>query len=331
MKKWLYVILLFTIFITGYIEVNASSGQLKKASIKTCNDVTYGQHSSDNHWHVAEYKDGRYYALGSAIYNNPCDSSNIITNSASNSSSNTITNSGSNSGSNTITNSGIDSSSNTITNNGSNNNSNVELDIPQQEKIKSSDNTLKEIIIDDKSFDMTDDIEYYTTKEKVIIKAITNDEKAIYEIKNNSILSIGENIISIEVKAEDGTIKNYNIKVIRERILSSDIGLKVIIDDEEVKFDNYKAIVYVGSTATNIDLDYTLNDEKSRIEMDKLDTLKTGDNELKIKVKAEDGTEQIYEITIHKYSHREGIISIIISFALLGSIGYGIYFVIKRR
>ena len=142
MKKWLYVILLFTIFITGYIEVNASSGQLKKASIKTCNDVTYGQHSSDNHWHVAEYKDGRYYALGSAIYNNPCDSSN------------TITNSGSNSGSNTITNSGTDSSSNTITNNGSNNNSNVELDIPQQEEIKSSDNTLKEIIIDDKSFEI---------------------------------------------------------------------------------------------------------------------------------------------------------------------------------
>lgn len=316
MKKSLYVILLITMMPT---LVFAHPGRTDSSGCHYCrtNCAKYGLSNGEYHCHN-----------GSSSSN---DSSNIAPDNDSNSSYNTITNNDSNSNSNTTTNNGSNNSSNTMTNNDSNNSSNIEIDTSQQEEIKSSNNTLKEIIIDDKSFDMTDYIEYSTTKEKVSIKATTNDEKATYEIKNNSILSIGENIITIEVKAEDGTIRIYNIKVIRERILSSDIGLKVIIDDEEVKFDNYKAIVYVSSTATNINFDYALNDEKSRIEMDKLDTLKTGDNELKIKVIAEDGTEQIYEITIHKYSHAEGIISVIISFVLLGSIGYGIYFVIKRR
>lgn len=259
------------------------------------------------------------YGLGDGEYHCHDGSSSSNNSSSGNSNSNTNSNSTTN-----------DSESNSLNNSSSNTTNNSETIILKQEEIKSNDNSLKEINIDGKLFDKLDDIEYSTTKEKVIITAITNDEKATYEVKNNSILSVGENIITIEVKAEDGTIKTYNINIIRERILSSDIGLKVIINDEEVKFDNYKATVYVSSSVSNIDLDYTLDDEKAKIEMDKLDTLKTGDNELKIKVIAEDGTEQIYEIIIHKYTHTEDIIYNTISLALLGGLGYGIYFIIKK-
>ena len=93
MKKNIYnIILVVTIFIIGISNVEASSGQLRKASIKTCNGITYGQHSSDNHWHVAEEKDGKYYATGNPIYSNPCSSTNNTTSESTSNNNNTTTN-----------------------------------------------------------------------------------------------------------------------------------------------------------------------------------------------------------------------------------------------
>lgn len=364
MKKSLYLILLMTIFVVGSVEVNASSGALRKASIKTCNGITYGQHSSDNHWHVAEESDGKYYATGDPIYSDPCSSSSNSSNNDNSGNSGGSSNDSSNSNSGGESSSGNSSSSNnsgssgsTNNNTSSNNNSdsgsssnnssssssnNTSTTKPnsssssstssstEKEEIKSNDNTLKNIIIDGKEIDVEDNIDYSTTKEKIIINVTTNDEKAKYEIKNNSTLEIGENKISIEVTAEDGTTKTYNINVKRDKILSSDTGIKVIINEEEVNFSDNKATVYVSATETNLKIDYTLNDENAKVEMDKIEELKTGDNELKIKVIAEDGTEKEYEIIIHKYTKSEETISTILGLAIIGGMGYGIYYVIKK-
>lgn len=316
MKKCLYLILLMTIFVVGIIEVNASSGALRKASIKTCNGITYGKHSSDNHWHVAEESDGKYYATGDPIYSDPCSSSSNSSNADnSNNSGGSSNNSSNNNTSTTKPNSSSSSNANSST---------------EKEEVKSNDNTLKIIIIDGKEIDVKDNIDYSTTKEKISIKTTTNDKKAKYEIKNNSTLEIGENKISIEVTAEDGTTKTYNINVKRDKILSSDTGIKVIINDEEVSFSDNKATIYVSATETNLKIDYTLNDENAKVEMDKIEELKTGDNELKIKVIAEDGTEKEYEIIIHKYTKSEETISTILGLAIIGGMGYGIYYVIKK-
>jgi len=328
MKKSLYVILLLTIFLIGNIEVNASSGQLRKASIKTCNGITYGQHSSDNHWHVAEEKDGKYYATGDPIYSDPCSSNN---NSSGNSSSNNNSNDNSSSGSSSNDSSSNNSSSGTSSNNSSNNNSsNNNQTTTKPEETKSNDNTLKAIIINEENIKIEENMSYSTTDKKLDIKVETNNSKATYEIKNNSNLSVGNNEIVIEVKAEDGSTKNYKINVERKIILSSDTGIKVKIDEEEVVFSNYKATVYVSSSATSISVDYTLSNEKAKVEMDEIDKLKTGDNTLNIKVTAEDGTEQNYEIVIHKYTKAEDTISTILAFVMLGGIGYGIYYLIKK-
>ena len=74
MKKLLLMWLCFCLFITN---VSASSGALRNDSIKTCPDgIQYGQHGSDNHWHIAEYtprdKGSNYSALGDPIYSDPC-------------------------------------------------------------------------------------------------------------------------------------------------------------------------------------------------------------------------------------------------------------------
>ena len=339
MKKSLYLILIAILFVVGSIEVNASSGALRKASIKTCNGITYGQHSSDNHWHVAEESDGKYYATGNPIYSDPCSSSggssnnnNSNNDSGSNNSSNNNT-SGESSNNNTSNNNnagGNSSTNNNTTTNSNNSGTTSNQDTTPKEEPKNSDNTLKVILIDGKEIKISDDIKYSTTKEKVKIEATPNDEKATFEIKNNDELSIGENKVEIEVKAEDGKIKTYSIMITREVILSNDTSIKVTIDDEEVMFENNKATIYVSSSATSVTIDYKLGNDKAKVEMDKLENLKTGDNPLKIKVTAEDGTEKEYEIIIHKYTKTEDTISTILAFALLGGFGYGIYFIIKK-
>lgn len=302
MKKHIYVILMIVLFISGDLSVNASSGQLKKSSIKTCNGITYGQHSSDNHWHVAKEKNGRYYATGSSIYSDPCNSSS--------------------SNNNSDYNSKKENTNDHFTND--------QVNSLEQLEIKSSDNTLTAIIIDGKIFDTTKEISYSTANEDVSIQAITNNEKATYKVKGYSDLSIGNNRVIIEVTAEDGTIKDYDININREIVLSTDTGIKVFVNQEKVNFNELKATVYVSSSTKDISIDYTLSDEKSKVEINEIDELKTGDNDLEIKVTAEDGSNQIYKIKIHKYSKIEEIISTILAFSIVGGMSYGIYFIIKK-
>lgn len=318
MRKSKYIILVLIVFVFSSIEVNASSGRLRKNSIKTCNGVTYGQHSDDNHWHIAKEKDGNYYATGNPIYSDPCSSSdNSLDNSSSDESSNNVLNNS--------------SSNDNSLNDGSGNTTNKDEPTTSKQEIhKSSDNTLKAIIIDDYEVAVSDNIEYSTSKEKVNIEVTTNDNKATYEIKNNSVLSVGDNRITIEVTAEDGNIKIYNININRKIILSSDTGIKVVVDDEEVKFTDYKAKIYVESSVKSINFGYTLSDEKAKAVVDELSELKSGDNIINIKVTAEDGTKQTYEIDIYKYSKTEDVIYTILGFSFLGGIGYGIYYVIKK-
>ena len=331
MKKSVYVSLILILFFVcvGSIEVDASSGRLRKNSIKTCNGITYGQHSSDNHWHVAELNDGSYYATGNPIYNDPCSSSN------SNSSDNHESENNSNNNSNSV----VDSSNANGSSNNQSSNTNKENEInngiteskPNNNQIiKSDDATVKNIIIDDKKIDIKDEMEYLTNNENIKIEVIPSNEKATYEIKNNEKLEIGLNKIVIEITAEDGTKKSYFINVTREMKLSSDTNINVTIDGKKVSFDNNKARVYVSSSTQDISLDYTLSDKKAKVETNELDGLKTGDNLLTLKVTAEDGTESVYEITIHKYSQFEEIVSTILALAILVGIGYAIYILIKK-
>jgi len=67
-KKLLIFILLLTINISN---LNATTGQLKSASIIECDGVLYGTHGSDNHYHVAEETEkGTYQAKGESLGTN---------------------------------------------------------------------------------------------------------------------------------------------------------------------------------------------------------------------------------------------------------------------
>lgn len=317
-KKYSVIILFISLFLININEINATSGQLRKDSIKTCNGIMYGQHGSDDHWHQVEDKGGRYYPVGDAIYSDPCQSINNQNNHQEESTTNNDV-PPTNENNQVVENE--QTSTETIIKNETTQN---------KEEIKSSDNTLKTLIIDNLNIEIKDNIEYQTYDEKIAIKVETNHEKATYEIKSNEDLLLGENNVIIEVKAEDETIKTYNIKVIRSKKLSSDTGIKVIIDNEELIFENFKAEVDVDSNKENIDFKYKLNDLNAKVEIDKLENIKTGDNIINILVIAEDGTKQNYEINIYKYSKTEDIIYFIIGFGTLGGIIYFIYYIINK-
>ena len=152
----------------------------------------------------------------------------------------------------------------------------------------------------------------------------------MYDIKNNSDLKIGDNKVTIEVVAQNGDKKIYTILVNREKVLSSDTGIKVIINDEEVIFNGDSAKVYVSSDEKKLKIDYVLSDGSSKVSMNEIEELKIGDNELKISVIAEDGTKKEYEIIIHRYTKIEEIISLILSLAIIIGFGYGIYYLVKK-
>lgn len=70
-------LLIFIIFILFPSNILATSGFLKKDTIKECEGTLYGQHGSDNHWHIAiKNENGSYSAKGDAIKSDPCPINN---------------------------------------------------------------------------------------------------------------------------------------------------------------------------------------------------------------------------------------------------------------
>ena len=308
-KKIGGIFLIMFLFFMCQKNVFASSGRLRKDSITTCNGVTYGQHSSDNHWHVASKGEEGYYATGSPIYSNPCSS---VNESYSNNSSST--------------NQSYSNNSSSTNQNYSNNQDLSKVDSSIEEPVKSKDTNIKKVIIDETEFQKIDSVEYSTVKSSVTVKVETNDEKANYEVENNDNLSIGENHVLVIVTAEDGTEKTYDIKVIREKMLSSNTNITLTIDEEAIQFKSDKAEISVSSLTNKISIDCKLQDPNANVEMSEINPLKTGENLLKIMVTAEDGTKREYQVEVYKNSVWIDLISIGV---LIGTV-YVMYVFFKK-
>lgn len=291
MKKIIFLLTIGVLCFVNINEVSATSGYLKSNSIKTCNGVTYGRHG-DGHWHVAiKNDDGRYNASGDPIYSDPCANS---------------------------------------TNNNSNNTSNNSN--TQKVVSKSSDNTIKMIKINNEQIDINDNMEYKTKQDKATIEVTLNDAKASAEYVKEKNLVIGNNLIIIKVKSENGNVKEYNLNVIREKELSNNKNIKIMVNNEEVKFTLYKNDnITISSSDDKVNITYELEDENAKVEIKGNENLKVGKNEIIITVVAENGDKQDYILNVEKYSQSTEIISTILGIVMLGGIGYGIYYFVKKR
>ena len=197
----------------------------------------------------------------------------------------------------------------------------------QPEPPKSSDNTLKSIKVDGKDITVADKMQYETNKMSVTISVETTDSKATADV-DDGYLVVGENNINITVTAEDGSKKDYILTIKR---LSDNTNIKIKIDGEEIEFVNNKASVMVSSNTKKLDYKYELEDKNAKVEITGDKDLEYGDNIVKFTVTAEDGTEEVYELTVDKSTKAEEVISGVLSIGLIGGAGYGIYHAVKKK
>lgn len=278
MKKVL--IFIGILYILFPIHALATSGSLKKDTIKECEGNLYGQHGSDNHWHVAiKNENGSYSAKGDAILNDPCPLNNE----------------------NNINNSNTDDKT---------------VAIPQN-----SDSSLKEITIDDEKIDIKETMEYKTTKEKITLNIIANNENAKVEYDNLNNLELGNNIINIKITALDGSITKYVLIIVREKTLDTNTDIQVKIDNELIEFNDYKYAVEVKNNFDSLDIDYSLVGENAKVVIEGNEKFVTGKNEVKIIVTAESGDIQEYIITVTKLDWFNSIIKIILGSSVVVAIG----------
>lgn len=196
---------------------------------------------------------------------------------------------------------------------------------------KSSDNTIKTITIDETTYDNLENIVYETYNNYVNIDVITSNSKATYKINNSNELQFGENYINIVVTAENGSAKTYNIIIKRLKKLSSEKEIEITINNEKIIFDNYVAKINVSNATTNVSMDYVLKDSNAKVEMNKINELALGDNEIIINVIAEDGTSQEYKIIINRSDTNNDLLYGMCTLLVVGGLSFGIYKKYKQK
>ena len=162
--------------------------------------------------------------------------------------------------------------------------------------IKNNDTTIKEIIIDDISFQNIENIYYTTKNSSVDIKVILNDEKAEYSINGNLNLNTGENTITIIVTAEDESTKEYKFIITKEEDLKSNTNIKAYINEDTINFYNNKATYNVKTDQESVSIECIPDNDNAIINIDNPNpTLNYGDNIININVIAEDQTAKDYK------------------------------------
>ena len=189
-------------------------------------------------------------------------------------------------------------------------------------RTKSSDNSLKSLIIDNGTLTPTfaSNKTSYTVNvagdiDSIEIGATLTDSRAkILSGTGTHQLNVGSNTITIEVESESGAKQNYTINVIRAKKLNNNLAtLKV--DGISVKDFDKDTLEYtlddVLYSKTSIDISATAEDEDATIEGVGTKGLKTGLNEFNIVVTAQNGDKKTYTIKINRAKNDNANLSLL--------------------
>lgn len=167
----------------------------------------------------------------------------------------------------------------------------------------------------------------------ISIEAEAEDEKSKVEIDGPDTLKIGDNEYTISVTSENDTTKFYKVIVTRKE---ADESFNTDIDNIKVKgynlnFDKNSKTFYlsINKDTTKLNIEVTLDDEKSNYEIKGNENLKDG-SIVKIIVTAEDGSTDTYRIIIQKDS-KSNVPLIIILISSIIIIGIVVFVLIKRK
>lgn len=198
---------------------------------------------------------------------------------------------------------------NTGSNNGSSGNSNTSTSKPSNNTTtpvvqKSSNSKLSSLQIEEGVIapEFSSSVKEYSINvpnevTKLSISAITDDSKATVKITGNEDLQVGENNIEVTVTAEDGTKTTYKILAKRAQPALNLQALTVAYVDENgaslelllnpaFSFDIYEYSIdtIIPHTIDNIEIAGTANRENAKIEITGNEELKTGQNDITVKV-----------------------------------------------
>ena len=185
--------------------------------------------------------------------------------------------------------------------------------VKRELNIKSDDNTLKNIKIDDKllsgfaSSVFTYRIEVDSLVDSVNISSTLNNSKTSEYVEgfgNRTVdLNYGENEVLIKVKSESGKIAIYTIKINRkdDRVANTDLK-SVIINGGKIKFEFDKNVLSYNIKTYKLDtieIEASPDDSTSKVEIDKPKNLVIGQNKVKITVTAVTGDKKEYNFLIN--------------------------------
>ncbi|MBQ7104901.1 MAG: cadherin-like beta sandwich domain-containing protein [Bacilli bacterium] len=178
---------------------------------------------------------------------------------------------------------------------------------------RSSNNYLKEITLDKGNILFNKNtLEYSTTVyydvTKINVVATTEDSKATVTINSPNLL-VGNNLITIVVKAENGATRTYKITVIRydENVKMSDNNnistLKVLGHEIDFKPDVLEYDLTIKDEYALV-FEVSLEDPKSNYTIEGNKELKDG-SIIKVISKSESGLDKEYKFNIHKEKVKE--------------------------
>ena len=176
---------------------------------------------------------------------------------------------------------------------------------------RSSDNSLTSLTVGDNKVVLSDTNDYSVTVDgkvsSIEIKAGL-PEKATFvdgygeRIGNNALkLPNPTTTVEIRVKAENESIRTYKININKTNIQSNDATLKSLkIEgvDFDFKSNTFEYNLSVKNNISKIKIEAIKNNEKANLDYTENVNLKTGINNIEIKVIAEDGTNKIYKLNI---------------------------------
>lgn len=169
---------------------------------------------------------------------------------------------------------------------------------------KNDDVTLKSLTLSSGKLDFKKDTFWYSVDvsneiDSIDIKAVPNDSKASVEVIKDDKLIVGENIIKINVKAENGDMGSYVVVVNRLKLLSKDASINELkiknydIDFKSDVFDYHLDIMDEES----LDIEVILNDSNAKYKI--LGNNKLVNNSIiEIEVTAENGDILVYKIKV---------------------------------
>ena len=176
---------------------------------------------------------------------------------------------------------------------------------------RDTNNNLKSLTVSNTNIKFNGSANYtYTVtndKDNVNINAVAQSGKAKVAGAGSKRLNVGSNRFTVSVTAENGSVKNYIITIIRkakdgEKLnLSNNNNLSSLeIDGVNLDF-NKDMLNYTISVANNIEslnIKYQTEDPKATVTVEKPDSLKIGLNNIIVKVVAENGEVKSYNLAV---------------------------------